>query len=326
MQDTLAQVAPEVIDEFLRHYLLRNGKDIKEGHEYAQYRTQLEKRKNADQVEAELAELHRYANIYRLIRQPEDCEQLAQAVRSGLVSLNSLKTTIIHPILLRLIDLTQRQKIKDEELVRCMAIMESFVVRRYVCQLTPNAMNKLFAIVCQRMPESDVAAWLEDFLANGVGTSAWPRDDEFKMGIHNYRRAYRTKWARHILVGIEKSFHHKECVSFEENRITIEHIMPQTLNQEWRGMLGPKADAMHSQYLHCLGNLTLSGYNGELSNSPFDDKKSLLRESHFEINKWICEQDAWTPDIIQKRLEDLADKACEIWCGPSAESFYISVH
>ena len=85
------------------------------------------------------------------------------------------------------------------------------------------------------------------------------------------------------------SYNHKEKVDLSTT--TIEHVLPQTLNQEWKDELGSQADEIHSSLLNTFGNLTLTGYNPELSNLPFLDKKAKLENTHIELNHWIREQD-----------------------------------
>ena len=64
---------------------------------------------------------------------------------------------------------------------------------------------------------------------------------------------------------LECYFGHKEAPSFE--KAEIEHIMPQTLTEEWKSELGEDWQQKHDLYLHTLGNLTLTAYNSELSNN-----------------------------------------------------------
>ena len=48
--------------------------------------------------------------------------------------------------------------------------------------------------------------------------------------------------------------------------LSIEHIIPQSLTSEWINVLGQNSKN-HKQFVHRLGNLTLTAYNSELSNS-----------------------------------------------------------
>lgn len=110
---------------------------------------------------------------------------------------------------------------------------------------------------------------------------------------------------------MEESFGHKEKVSFEN--LTIEHIMPQRLNEWWKNHLGEDYEITHELLLHSLGNLTLTAYNSELSNDSFINKQKELKNSHLEINKYFQNISQWRREEIDNRAEKLADMALTIW-------------
>lgn len=95
----------------------------------------------------------------------------------------------------------------------------------------------------------------------------WPADGEFQDVFVRFRLYVRGRLdrTRLVLTTLERSFGHKESPGMSDG-ITIEHIMPQTLSAEWREMLGPSALEVHTEWLDTVGNLTLSGYNPDLSN------------------------------------------------------------
>ena len=70
------------------------------------------------------------------------------------------------------------------------------------------------------------------------------------------------------------------------------------------------------QYVHKLGNLTLTGYNASLSNKPFAEKRDHKdKEGRFigyknglEINSEIAKKDCWTVDDIKERTKKLVEK------------------
>jgi len=95
--------------------------------------------------------------------------------------------------------------------------------------------------------------------------------------------------------------------------ITIEHVMPQTLTNEWRNMLGDQASEVHARWLHTIGNLTLSGYNPDMSNDPFEEKREVLRVPSFRLNSAIVDRDVWNEEAIVARGRDLAARAVGIW-------------
>ena len=84
-------------------------------------------------------------------------------------------------------------------------------------------------------------------------------------------------------------------------------------------MLGPNWEIIHEKMLHVLGNLSLSGYNGELSNEPFDHKKNEFLGSNLQLNRYFIDIDTWDQKAIEKRGEKLAQDASLLW--PTSATF-----
>lgn len=142
----------------------------------------------------------------------------------------------------------------------------------------------------------------------------WPTDDRFHKMFQTARIYVRSRRARArlILASLEESFEHHEPIEMTA-KITIEHLMPQTLNDEWRQELGPEFYRVHEELVHSIGNLTFSGYNQEMGNASFEYKKQILAESHFEMNRSIVQAEHWTEREIGDRAKELADRAVQIW-------------
>lgn len=93
--------------------------------------------------------------------------------------------------------------------------------------------------------------------------------------------------------------------------------MPRTLNDEWKNYLSSKNDLQsHDHWLNTLGNLTLTAYNSELSNSTFDKKKLIYSDSGFFYTKELKNFSDWTSIQIQVRAKKLANAALKIWNLP----------
>lgn len=108
-------------------------------------------------------------------------------------------------------------------------------------------------------------------------------------------------------------------VDLSKPTITIEHILPQTLTQEWKDELGFEAEKVHTTLVHRFGNLTLTAYNPELSNRPFSEKKEEFKKSHIVLKRWICEQNNWPATEIEERAKNLLGIANKIWLAPSTD-------
>jgi alkylated DNA nucleotide flippase Atl1 len=108
--------------------------------------------------------------------------------------------------------------------------------------------------------------------------------------------------------------------------MSIEHILPQTLSsaarEEFSSTLAPgqEVDEAHQELVHTMGNLTLTNYNTELSNSPFSLKRAeKLLETGVIGNQKIAEHSQWGPEEIRSRSKAMAEVALQIWPGPNTE-------
>ena len=110
---------------------------------------------------------------------------------------------------------------------------------------------------------------------------------------------YGSRACQIILECLEQQSGHHEAVPFDD--ATVEHIMPQTLTPEWETLLGQESEYDHSSWLHILGNLTLTGYNPELSNRPYSEKRALFALSHFELNRYFGTVEHWGATEIRDR-------------------------
>ncbi|MDO8637529.1 MAG: HNH endonuclease family protein [Dehalococcoidia bacterium] len=142
----------------------------------------------------------------------------------------------------------------------------------------------------------------------------YPKDNEFRSRFKEtkfYGAGTKQIKTKLILETLEESFAHKEAVPYDN--LTIEHVMPQTLSEWWQAHLGQDWEITRDLYLHTIGNLTLTGYNTELSNGDFETKKKIYNDSHLEINKYFSPLTSWTRTDIEKRAEVLAEQAIAVW-------------
>jgi hypothetical protein len=74
---------------------------------------------------------------------------------------------------------------------------------------------------------------------------------------------------------------------------------------------------VYARWLHTPGNLTLSAYNGELTNRPFSEKCRHYKQSNIAITRELADYDHWGAAEIQERATAMAEVAARIWVGPS---------
>lgn len=187
------------------------------------------------------------------------------------------------------------------------------MIRRFVCGVPTNKLNKTFPSLYSQIQNRESGSFTEG-LRKILQTRGYPKDTEFKTKLsdaHLYGSKDRTAKCKLILETIEEAYNHKEVVDFAN--LTVEHIMPQTLTEEWKSSLGEDWEETHELYLHVIGNLTLTGYNPELSNMMFNKKRNVLVESHLEINKYFSSKKDWNKDEIDWRSRTIADSALKVW-------------
>jgi alkylated DNA nucleotide flippase Atl1 len=263
----------------------------------------------------------RRASLLRRIVQPE--EEDHPDVRAGLVRLRAWGVQVVYPPVMALLERRHNGEASDEQISTSLALIESFVVRRMLNAVYTGNLNRIFQALT-----GDVLASEDVGEATRKGLSGkrlyWPTDNEL-------REAIRTKpfyWTgRHhqrffVLRRLEETFPSGERADLDAGTLTLEHVLPQTLTPEWLEAIAAETPAdedpseVASRLMHTLGNLTLSGYNAELSNSPFERKRELLEGSNLEMNKPIAAQPKWGPTEILDRADDLARRAVSIWPGP----------
>ena len=303
--------------EFLRHFIMREGENIKQGGIYVAVRNSLKGIEKPDLVESEIIKISLFGSLYGQILDPNSVKG-DEDLSKGLQDIKDLNVTTSYPLILRLLELREQGKLSNEALSTCLKLIASFVVRRSICGVPTNALNKLFLGWCKSFPTTADEVWLRQAMSASSSVSGrFPSDAEVIEALLTQPQYVRGN-TRFVLTQIEKSYAHKEQADL--STATIEHIMPQTLNLDWKEELGDSFEATHNRLKDNIGNLTLSGYNTELGNASFAFKKEKLGNSHIELNRWIREQVEWGEEEITTRAGMLAKVAIAIWPGPSSKS------
>ncbi len=193
-------------------------------------------------------------------------------------------------------------------------LIESYVFRRTICGEQTRGYWQVFANLAYQIDSVRPLKSLAVGLARQRDTYRFPDDTEFHRALTD-RDVYGKRVCVDLLDRLE-NYGSQEPT--DTSNYSIEHIMPQNekLSSEWRQMLGADWADIQQHWLHRLGNLTLTGYNSEYSDRPFDEKKTIsggFEESSVRLNKYVREQTQWTASQIEARGELLARRALSIW-------------
>lgn len=288
------------------------------------YRGQQERLRGAREdesvIESEVRELARRANLFQKIVQPKN--EGDTAIQAALNRLNDWGSKVTHPLILHLYILWEDGKCSSDEVEETLAYLESFLVRRMLAEVPTNNLNRIFnALVSQLSTELPIAEAVRQTLSEP--RKRWPSDDKLRDVIRTVPFYYQGRGNQKMMIfrRLEESYGHAEPIDWSASKLTIEHIMPQSLTDDWRQTLaasGEASEEIHSALRHTLGNLTVTAYNGKLSNSPFERKQQILEGSHLELNRTVAASNQWGQDEILKRADELADRAIAIWPGPVA--------
>ena len=299
--------------------LLRRGDDIPRDRVYEAHQRLLTPiAADEDAVAERIGDLALRAGLYKRLIDPT-AESDAET-RAGLQRLARWGAQTTYPVLMLALDLRHRGLLDDEDLANAALLIESFLVRRQLNRIPTNALNRLFVQLIPRLPQDE--AFVE-VLHRELSRDRlyWPGDAEINEAVKTrpFFHIGRGNQRKLILERLERSFGHPEVIDFHEADLQIEHIMPQTLSPEWREHLeglGQDPDIVHAELVHTLGNLTLTAFNGTLSNNPFERKAQIYEASHLELNRALPENEVWGRDQILARAETLAQQVAAVWPAP----------
>lgn len=269
-------------------------------------------------VENEFAELKRYADVYKMMNDPESRvgSRMQFYVDHKVIGLFSFILFIINEL-----------KVSDESLDRIFDVLESYIVRCLLCVGQKRAeyvgrINRFFSQVVKGIDFSLDS--LVKHLAESKVPNKWPTDQRVKSalrkaGIKNLRlisyilyRIELIKRANWPLVDTKLSL----------DGLGIEHIMPANWEKTWSLPMDihdlHQAKRERDNSVQSIGNLTLATKNDnrDMANRPFSEKIVLLRDSGIIMNREISLFDEWGVAQIREREEDLFRCFCKIWPSP----------
>lgn len=230
-----------------------------------------------------------------------------------------LDSHVVYPFLLKLYDDYSRQILIKEDFKKILQVVISYLWRRAICEIPTNSLSKTFATLYQAVDKEDYVNSIIKAFVFKSSYKRFPSDYEVREKLQT-KDIYHFRLRKYLLEVLE-NYYHKEPIDLNTANYTIEHIMPQNIehNLSWQQMLGEDWQEVHSLYLHSLGNLTITGYNAEMSNKSFVEKvngESGFKHSHLKLNDSIAQCDVWNKKAIQRRTNILTDIILKIWKYP----------
>lgn len=306
----------DLFNKFVRHYLTIKTRDIPNINKvYEAFKCYQQER--GIETEALLQDLQKYCGYFCQIAFKKEADK---DLNKALGFLVDLERDVIYPLLLELYSDYSDGVLSKADFIPIVYLTESYICRRAVCGLGPNGLNKIFASFTKKINKDQYLESIKvHFLSLETTKGKFPKDSEFK-NLFITIDFYNLKEKKYFLERLE-NFNTKEPV--DTQKCNIEHIMPQTLEEEWERDLGENFQAIHDKYLHTIGNLTLTGYNQEYSNKSFQEKRDMekgFKQSPLRLNQSLKDLESFGEKEIEKRANDLADWALKIWTYPNLDA------
>jgi len=338
LQIELLLHSTETVEKFIVQYLITKRKSdsllhnnkkkrLSKNNLYFSFKKYFEENYNGEkksvEVEKYLADMYRYAKFYNkfLFKDKVEFDKLS-ALDKKFYELNFLlESANASIILMYLYDKFDRNIFDEEIFIKFIDAMISLTFRAKLCGtngITPQFAGNVISRLEQEKILDEDSFWKT--ITFGKGDYSFPNNEKFKKSLINsdLQAVLKSDGCRYLLYSLEKNApHSKELPKYSGETASIEHIMPRTLNDEWKNYLSSKNDLQsHEHWLNTLGNLTLTAYNSELSNSTFDKKKLIYSDSGFFYTKELKNFSDWTSIQIQVRAKKLANAALKIWNLP----------
>lgn len=308
---TVQNLLPDkLLDNFFIDYLnMKSDGFVKESEAYKSFKQVYVEGKYDN--EKMLQEILHYAKQYYVFCYGSS--DFGTEVNKALAGLRKLKQTTVYLFLFRVFDDYENGIINKNELARVLKMLLSYSIRRLVCEIGSNTLRGLYKTLYGRVFEqkenkNTYYDSLVSFFLQQTSKNTVPSDNEFMTALQEKNLYSKNALCKYLLCAIENQG--KETLDTEN--LSIEHIMPQNknLSMSWQKMLGENWQSVHEKYLHTLGNLTLTGYNSELGDKPFEKKKDKLEETITHIAVLysdVKDKSEWNSVNMEKRAKRLAE-------------------
>lgn len=267
--------------------------------------------KSEDSIDL-LKNLSEYADIYSYIVKNKSTGE--QRIDNELSDINKLTVTTAYSFILFLLYEWKMKQFSTQDIVDILRAFKIYCMRRRLLGLT-SAENKSFPILVKYIPsligQTDKMNEMFRILASQESNLRLPNDIEITRTLQNMN-FYNFKYCKFFLSLIEEKIT-KSRPSLNDDNLQIEHIMPQTLNEQWKKNLGSNYEDIHQELVHTIGNLTLIRHNRELGQKSFEEKKKIYsNNAGLQIaQNGIINNDKWDSDAIKKRTKLLSELLVE---------------
>lgn len=267
--------------------------------------------------EGMLKEILHYGKLYHTFCYGD--ASYSKRVNELLLGLRYLKQTTCYLFMYPVFVDYENETIDMDTLEKVLEFLQNYSIRRIVCEINSNSLRGLYKSLYNRLysveaNKNNYYDTLVSFFMQITSKDALPEDRYF-LECLKYNNLYRKNaCCKFLLAGIENQGKEK----LEISNLSIEHIMPQNKNisKPWQDMLGEDWELVKDKYLHTLGNLSLTGYNSELGDRTFSEKKKLVQDANTKVIilfEDVLDKDEWNQTTIENRADRLSNEILKLY-------------
>ena len=269
-----------------------------------------------------LSDMVRLSKIYANIINLKPVEEIK--LKNLFQSLERVQAAPSYLLLLILFDKKQALQLEDQHFEKIIDFLIRFFVRRNTTDLPPTRdLTRIFmdlVVDCITKKGDEIVELIQNQL-----TSQSASDEQFENNLSLQIYEENKALCRFVLCALEEDQMTKESevdlwkIKGKQYIWTIEHIFPQGDNipDDWVKMIANGDMELAKRYLgthvHQLGNLTISGYNSNLGNRNFVEKRDrkdsngryVGYKNGLFLNDNLKDQDVWTIGKIEERTKSL---------------------
>lgn len=311
-----------LVSDYIRDYLtLRNKKIPNKSKVYLEFKKLYAVKDES--YHQELENIKSFSTHYKKFINPSTVQN--DSVKRELEYISRLEINVAYPFLLQVFEDADNGVITDEELVKVLKLIQSYVWRRFIAGLPTNALNKIFMALYS---EVDTECYYDSIalaLIKKKGSAKFPTDEDLMSALKDKDLYNIQSKNRNYMFELLENFNNREYVDTSNENITIEHIFPQNPNNDWNSdITSDDYFIFKEKYLNTIANLTLSGNNGALGNKSFKDKKTMNNQgaeqgykySRLWLNDYLKSIEEWDVEKYNERFNLIYNRFLKIWEYP----------
>jgi uncharacterized protein with ParB-like and HNH nuclease domain len=351
IEESLVDANKDHITDFFRSYIISKRQAVvRLDAVYPEFKKQFDKNvgeaQEEDKIDTFYTDIVESLGFYKLLKliDTSDFEPKYKGISETIFKMRYLQIDLYIPFAMNILRHHAAGELTDSKLEDAFNLIETYFSRRIVSGIDTTSVDRFLASLHKDVlsyqnasPDADYVEVLRYILLNRIGQTRMPDDTEYENAIRT-RDAYyqRNSFLIYVLTAAEESskeaVHTLHQISDGKLKLTIEHVMPQTLaSKDWQAMLGDDFERIHRDYLHTLANLTLTGYNSEYSNRPYLEKMNLevkdkktgevhkvgFADSKLPLNEWIARHDVWNEETLKERQDWWVKSLKKVWALPT---------